>query len=108
MEAGEVAEAVGDQPAAVDLHPAQDVRARAEDQVGAGADRHVGELLGVAAILAEVGLLFAGDVLGVRALGAGVDGDDDDVRARCRASRISRAGGRGRSARRCWSRARSR
>ena len=79
MEAGEVAEAVGDQAAAVDLHPAQDVRARAEDQVGAGFDRHMGEGLGVAAVLAEVDLLLAADMLGVGALGAGVDRDDDDV-----------------------------
>ena len=55
--AGEVAQAVGDQAAVVDLHPAQDVRAGAEHEVGAGVDRHVGERLGVAAVLADVGLL---------------------------------------------------
>ena len=65
MEAGEVAEAVGDQAVFVDLDAAEDVRAGAEDEVGARFDRQVGEFLGVAAVLAEVGLLFAADVLGV-------------------------------------------
>ena len=85
----EVAEAVGDQAAAVDLHPAQHVRPGAEDQVGAGADRHVGELDRVAAVLAQVGLLGVGRVGRVGALGAGVDRDDDEVGASRRAALIS-------------------
>ena len=96
VEAAEVAEAVGDQAAAVDLHPAQDVRAGAEHQVGARAHRHPGELARVAAVLAEVVLLGAGDVLGAGALGAGVDRDDDDLRAARGAggSACGRPGGR--------------
>jgi hypothetical protein len=60
VEAGEVAEAVGDEPAAVDLHATKDMRSGAEEQVGTGLDRNVGEFLGIAAVLAEVRLLFAG------------------------------------------------
>ncbi len=52
--AGEVAERVGDQAAAVPLHPAEDVGAVPGDEVGAGVDDGVRERADVAAILAQV------------------------------------------------------
>ena len=61
--AGEVAERVRDQPVLVELQPAQDVRARAEHEVGAGVDRRVREVPAVAAELAERLLRPARDVL---------------------------------------------
>ena len=77
--AGEVAERVGDQAAAVELDAAQDVRAGAEHEVGAGVDRGVGERPRVAAQLAEGLLVAVGRVRLAGALGAGVHEDDDDV-----------------------------
>ena len=77
--AGEVAERVGDQPALVELEPAQHVRAGAEHDVGARVDRDAREVAAVAAVLAERGLRPARDVLLVRALGARVQERDDDV-----------------------------
>ena len=67
--AGEVAQAVGDEVAAVELHAAQHVRAAGDHQAGPGVDGHLRERLRVAPVLAEVDLLLAGDVVGVRALG---------------------------------------
>ena len=51
--AREVAERVGDQPPAVELEPAQDVRAAAQHEVRARVDRHPREVPRVAAELAE-------------------------------------------------------
>ncbi len=53
LPAGEVPERVGDQLSVVDLDTSEDVRARAEDEVGAGVDRGVCERSGVAAVLAH-------------------------------------------------------
>ena len=70
--AGEVAQAVGDQVAVVELHAAQHVRSAGDDQAGAGVDGQVGEGFGVAAVLAQVMLLPAGYVIGTGAFRAGV------------------------------------
>ena len=78
--AGEVAEAVGDQPAAVPLEPAEDMRAVADDEVGAGVDDRVGERAQIAAVLAQVRLGAVRDVAAVVALGARMHRHDDDVR----------------------------
>src|SRR6185312_13737488 len=77
--AREVAERVGDQPALVPLHAAQHVRARADDEVGAGVDDGVREADRVAAVLAEEALGAGPDVLPVTALGTRVHGHDDHV-----------------------------
>ena len=77
--AGEVAEAVGDQPALVELHAAHDVRAVPDDQVGAGVDHGVRELDRVAAVLAEERLGARPDAGLVGALGAHVHLHDDEV-----------------------------
>ena len=78
--ASEVADAVGDQVPVVELHAAHDVRAARDDQAGARVDRHVGERLGIAPVLAQVVLLLAGHVIGGRALRAGVHVDHDNAR----------------------------
>ena len=77
-----VAHRVGDQPAAVPLHPAQDVRAAARDEIGARAHDRVREGDRVPAVLAEEPLRPRPDVLVVGALGAGVHRHDHDVRPR--------------------------
>ena len=71
--AREVAERVGDQAAAVELQPAHDVRAGADDEVGARVDRRAREVAAVAAVLAERVLAPAGDARLVGPLGAGVE-----------------------------------
>ena len=48
--AGEIAERVGDQAAAVPLHPAEDVGAVPGDEVGAGVDDSMRERADVAAV----------------------------------------------------------
>ena len=78
---GEVAEAVGDQAPAAELHPAQDVRPVARDQVGPRVHHRVRERDHVAAVLAEEVLVAAVDVRGVRALGSRVHRHDDQVGA---------------------------
>ena len=78
--AGEVAQRVGDQSAAVDLHPAQDVRARAQHEIGARGDRGVREAPQVAPVLAEGVLVPVGDVQPPGALGAAVEEHDHDRR----------------------------
>jgi hypothetical protein len=55
------------------------VRSRAEHEIGAGVDRSVRERAPVAAQLAEGLLVVVGGVRALRALGAGVHEDDDDV-----------------------------
>ena len=116
--AAEVPERVGDQLAAVPLHPAQHVRARADDEIGPRIDDRVRERERVAAVLTEEHLGAGDDVLVRDAFGAGVHRHDDDVgaaashapraawRRRCRSgsvptgtarSRAARPGCRGRS-----------
>ena len=77
-------ERVGDQPAVVPLDAANHVRARADDQVGAGVDHRVCERPARASILAEERLVALRDVDCGRALGARVDRDDDEVGVRPR------------------------
>ena len=61
------------------LDAANHVRARADDQVGAGVDHGVGEGPARAPVLAEERLVALRDMNGGRALGARVDRDDDEV-----------------------------
>ncbi len=77
----EVPEGVDDEPALHDLHPAHDVRAVADDEIGAGLDDGAGEGAQVAAVLAEEALVTGGHVLAIGALGAAVHRDDDEVGA---------------------------
>ena len=77
--ATEIPERVRDQPAAVPLDPAQHVRARADDEIGARIDDGVRERERVAAVLAEEHLGARCHVLVRDAFGAGVHRHDDDV-----------------------------
>ena len=74
--AGEGAEAVGDQPSAIPLEPAEDVRAVADHEIRAGLDDRMGERPEVAAVLAQVGLGAVRDVAAL-SLGARVHRHDD-------------------------------
>ena len=78
--AEEVAEAVGDHASAIPLDAAEDVRAVADDEVGAGTDDGTRERHDVAARLAEEPLGPGPHVLLVGALGSRVHRHDDDVR----------------------------
>src|SRR5213078_3822704 len=82
--AGEVAQAVRDQAAAVALDAADDVWAAADDEVGTRVDGRTGERARVAAVLAERELGAARDVCLVGTLGAGVHGHHDEIGARRR------------------------
>ena len=84
--AREVAERVGDQPPAVQLEPAQHVRAGAEHEVGARADRRPRERAQVPAVLAEGVLVAVRHVRVVGAFGARVEQHDHDVGAPGRAA----------------------
>ena len=70
---------VCDQAIAVPLHAAQHVRAVPDDQVRPGVDDGMRERPQVAALLAEERRHAARDVALLLALGAAVEGDDDDV-----------------------------
>ena len=76
---GEIAEAVRDQAIPVALHCAHDVRAVADDEIGARVDHASCEPDDVAARLAVVLLLGEWHVRRTGALGPAVERDDDDV-----------------------------
>ena len=77
--AGEVPEAVRDQPLLVPLHAAQDMRAVADYEVGARVDDGVRERAEVAAILAQVVLRAGRHMLLIGALCTAVKRHDDEV-----------------------------
>ncbi len=62
-----------------ELHPAQHVRAGAQDEVRAGVDRRVGERDHIAPVLAEVVLAAGAHVLGADPLGSGMHVHDDQI-----------------------------
>ena len=75
----EVAEAVGDEVAFIDLHGAADMRAVSIDEVGTVVDAEVREGAQVAAVFAEELLGALGQVYLILAFGTAVEGDDEDV-----------------------------
>ncbi|CAI7626165.1 unnamed protein product, partial [Penicillium discolor] len=77
--AREVAQAVGDEAAAVELRTPDDVRTVPDHQIGAGVDGCVGERLRITPVLPEAVLGPPGDRVGLRSLGAHVRVDDDEV-----------------------------
>lgn len=76
----EIAHTVDDEPVLVQLHGAGDVRAVAEYDIRAGVDDGVGKGVHIAAVFTHEGLGALGHVLGVGALSAAVEGNDDDIR----------------------------
>ncbi len=75
----EVAQAVGDEPIAIQLDGAHHVRPVTDDQIGAGIDDGAGEFDDVAAILTRIVLASERQLRSAIAFGAAVERHDDDV-----------------------------